>query len=340
MRSTWMMLFATVCILSGCASSQTNQMPNQLGYQPPASTSWTEKLTAPITSTFASRDAKKPTPRKSPDELSLEFKSKEPTPSLYVAMAHLSDQGNNADHARTLYQKAIEMDPKNLDAHLGLARMEDRLGNYQAAVQVYQRALSMYPRETRILNDLALCHARHDHMDVALPLLHQAVTLRPDKELYRNNIAKVWIEKNRLDLALTHMEAVYQKPVANYNVAALLVERGRQTDAAPFLAQALQLDPQMSAAQSLMAQISQQPRETGATSGLALSAPQTGVPTLSLHPAGNEHVLPTPEATTGPQMTYPNTGVPSVIPRAQSSSAQTANSMSSQEMIRDFPQVR
>ncbi len=169
----------------------------------------------------------------------------------------MSDQGGNVAHARAMYQKALSIDSKNLDAELGLARLEDREGNLQVALQTYQQAVKEHPEDARPLNDLALCHARCGQMQSSLQLLDQAVRMNPDKQLYRNNIAKVLIELNQTDAAVSHMSAVYEPAVANYNMAVLLQERGRSAEAVPFSA-ASAAKPQMTEANNLLASLTGQ----------------------------------------------------------------------------------
>lgn len=340
MRSTWILNLALLVAVTGCA------MPGSKNptVQPVASqSSWTDKMAAPFKSLV---------PKKKPalaenattelDPISLGFKSGPPTPSLYVAMAQISEQGGNAPHARSLYQQALSIDPKDLDALLGLARLEDREGNLQAALQNYQQAVNFHPQDARAYNDLGLCHARSGQMQSSLQCLDQAVRLRPDKALYRNNIAKVLIEQNQFDAALAHLGAVNEPAVANYNMAALLQERGRSNEAVPFLQQALAMKPQFTEASTLLANITgastpqvamsstpmQSAQAMGAPYGMAqiqVSAPITGTSPLATQVSAQEEIKQVPNAPSGAINTaYPSTGAPAMIPRPQNLPAHTA----------------
>ena len=96
-----------------------------------------------------------------------------------------------------------------------------------------------------VLNDLALCLARQGKLPQAERALQRAVQLAPQKPLYRNNIAKIQVELNNLDAAVTHLAAVYPRPVVSYNMGVLLYQRGRTADAERFLAGAVAADPRM-----------------------------------------------------------------------------------------------
>src|SRR5690606_25752105 len=151
-RSTWILKLALLAAATGCA------MPGSKNptVQPVASqSSWTDKITAPFKSLAPkTKPALAADSSKEVDPISLGFKSGPPTPALYVSMAQMSDQGGNVPHARSLYQQALSIDSKNLDALLGLARLEDREGNLQAALQHYQQAVNNHPQDARAYNDL------------------------------------------------------------------------------------------------------------------------------------------------------------------------------------------
>jgi tetratricopeptide (TPR) repeat protein len=312
----------TSCTVTGCA------VPGWGGAKQPESnqTSWTEKATAPFKSLAPK---KKPTSvvnalPPGQDPISLGFSSGPATPALYVSMGQMSDQGGNTDHARAMYQKALTMDPKNLDGLLSMARLEDREGNLQLALQFYQQAVSQHPQDGRALNDLALCHARCGQMSTSLGYLDQAVRICPDKQLYRNNIAKVLIEMNQLDPAVAHLSAVYEPAVANYNMAVLLQERGRTDEAVSFLNRALAANPQMTEASTLLANLTNTaPEQTAVASTRA-----PGSPIASVSEKTYDDITPTPYQpgeTAVTSYSYPSTGVPPMIPKPQAIPAETAS---------------
>lgn len=326
-----LLLAASGCTVPGFGTkSQTPTAPAA------NETSWTDKMTAPLKSLAPKKTP--PVAKAAPDPISLGFESGPATPALYVSMATLSDQGGNTAHARGLYQKALSMDPKNLDALLGLARMEDREGNLQEALRIYQQAVDAHPQDARALNDLALCHARCGNMQQSHALLSQAVKMHPDKALYRNNIAKVLIEMHQLDQAVVHLSSVNDPAVANYNMAVLLQERGRTAEAVPYLNKALVANPQMTEASTMLANLTGQapaPQTAAAAPAITLAAPAPAVasvpatqapaasaPVIMSNPhadqivaASNNDITPTPylpDEQAAPA--YPSTGAPEMIP--------------------------
>ncbi len=318
-----LLVAATGCAIPGVSSKNETAPPVT------SQTSWTEKVTAPFKSLAPKKSEVEDLSKTDP--ISLGFASGPTTPSLYVAMAQMSDQGGNAAHARSMYQQALKIDEKNLDALLGLARLEDREGNLQEALRIYQQAVNNHPEDARALNDLALCQARCGDMQKSYELLSQAVKMLPEKQLYRNNIAKVLIEMNQLDQAATQLAAVYDPAVANYNMAALLQERGRTAEAVPFLHKALAANPQFAEAHTMLTNITggtQVQQATAAmtsalSSPISFSAPMAGTAPIATQPVMNvsvaNDITPTPYAPSGPLQVnngpaYPSTGVPQVIP--------------------------
>ena len=302
---------AGTSILGGGAltagGSQSGQQLAVTPIQQPVS--WTQK----VTNVFKGKSANQPNgPLKSSgsselDPIALGFASGPPNAELYLSMARMSDQGGNTPHARSMYHRALTIDSKNLEGMLALARLEDREGQLDAALHYYQQAVHSHPQSAKALNDLSLCFARRGQLTEAMPPLEQAIRLQPAKPLYRNNIAKVLIEMNQVQGALQHQSAVHPPAVAQYNVGVLLHQRGRDAEAVQFLAGAIQADPRLTAANTLLTQLTSNTQQYAQANVQQTSA------------ATNDYVLPTPQ--TSP---YPTTGAVSASPAFQTVPAETA----------------
>ena len=317
MRKHWFAAWAAAGMIAGCAGISAaapgdgwGSAPTNYGPQQPAS--WTDKLTAPFKKNpFKKNDAPAAKPKQEVDPLSLAFKSGPTSPQLYVAMAEMAYRGGNADQARQLYQKALSMEPKHLEALLSAARMEDREGRLEVAIGLYDRAAKAHPKNPTALNDLGLCLARKGDLESGRRVLQQAVQLEPRKALYRNNIAKVLIEMNQLQAAAANLEAVHTPAVTHYNMAVLLAQRGRQAEASQALALALAIDPQMEPAKALLAQINPAParQALAPTQGMVIQTARAGqsgpaLPQsapqqmdLTAPQQNNNSILPTPQPT-------------------------------------------
>lgn len=242
-------------VAGGPSPEQMAAMQN--GGPAPQQASWTQKVTNVFTGNKANQPIGPGVPKtKQPDPLALSFQSGPPNAEFYFAMAKMGDQGGNAAYARSMYHKALGMEPTNLEGMLALARLEDREGQLDAALHYYLQAVKLHPTSGKAHNDLALCFARRGQLNEAVAPLEQAIRLQPTKQLYRNNIAKILAEQNRFDQATKHLMAVHPPAVAQYNMGVLLHERGRDQEAVGFLVAATQADPTLTSAQTLLAELS------------------------------------------------------------------------------------
>ena len=321
-RKHWILSRVVAALVIGCTGAlstsaaqgawptQTEQMTAwQNGEVQPQKVGWTQK----VSNFFKGKSAKqfigpsKPKGRSELDPISLGYASAPPNAALYLSMAKVSDQGGNAEQARSMYQQALTLEPNNLEGMLALARLEDREGQLDAALHYYRQAVQLHPRSSQALNDLSLCFARRGQLAEALPPLEQAIRLQPSKPLYRNNLATILIELNQFDAALQHQSAVYSPAIAQYNLGVLLHQRGRDDEAMQFLARANQADPSLAVAGTLLTQLSavtQQPAQNYA---------------VQMATVANNSVLPTPQ--TSP---YPTTGAVTATPAYQTVPAETA----------------
>jgi tetratricopeptide (TPR) repeat protein len=267
--------------------------PAANGQFPVAPATWTERVIAPFKGSIAAIGlGGSRAPRVTNAPLPEYVPTKE-SPELFVGMAQMSHRGGNVHQARTLYQKALAMDPNHLDALLGAARMEDREGRLDVALMLYQRAVTAHPNNATAHNDLALCQARRGELIPAHQSLEQAIRLDPRKALYRNNAAKVLVELNQLDQATSHLAAVHPPAIAHYNMGVLLSDRGRDPEASHYLSKALALDPAMEPARELLAL-----KALSAPAGVAEAPPMLVQTTPVIQPTASEpsdSILPTPE---------------------------------------------
>lgn len=71
-----------------------------------------------------------------------------------VANAYQALTASDFEQAKKLYVTALQGEPTNVDAHLGLATAHARLGDTNAAVQHYRRVLELDPRNSTAVNGL------------------------------------------------------------------------------------------------------------------------------------------------------------------------------------------
>lgn len=208
------------------------------------------------TSAVSSALTIKPKTLPADDPVSLETKPPKISASTYIATGRLLESRQEFAKAQLEYEKAVKAEPANLTALVSLARLQDRQGRPDLAIGTYQKALKAHPNSGLVYNDLGLCHARKRDLASAVAMLHKAVEIESGKPSYRNNLATVLVEAGRTDEALRQLQSVHSPAAAHYNLAFLLNHRGQADQARRHLQLALELDPGLTHAREMLAQIS------------------------------------------------------------------------------------
>ncbi len=181
------------------------------------------------------------------DAVSLQVKGKA-GPELHVAIAQLHVQANKLAEAELEYQLALKEKPDYLPALLGYAQLQDQLGKPKEAIELYQRAVQVYPKQASVHNNLGLCYARQNRLDEAAVAIGRAIQLDARNSLYRNNMAAILVDQGRIQEAFVHLRAAHGDAVACYNLGYLLNKKGQSQAALQYFRLALQADPSMDAA--------------------------------------------------------------------------------------------
>ncbi len=184
-----------------------------------------------------------------PDPTRLATESPAPSSELHTSMAQLLEHADQDGGAEVHYQKALDLEPDNLDAQLGYARLLARTGCEEEAAAWFEKSCQKHPENAAAQNDLGLCYAQCGRKQDALAPLSQAVELEPDCVLYRNNIAHVLLKLGRQKEALRQLATVHPPAAAHYNMGYLLRTNGEQQQAAIHFQQALAFDPGFESAQ-------------------------------------------------------------------------------------------
>lgn len=250
-------------------------------------------------------------PAQTPDPISLSQPAGRPTPELMVSLAQMREKQGDLPGARSLYQQAFAAAPNNVKTLRELGHFEDRQGKLVDAERYYAQAANIEPQNSAVLNDLALCLARQGKAGPAAEVLSRAIQLAPAKPLYRNNMATVLMERGDQHEAMQHLLAVHPPAAAYYNMGHLL-EKGSQSEGAQaHYAEALRLDPSMSAAHTALARLA--PLTQPSVPQTAMSPAANTAPAASQFPgqwpsepfAPSTTTLPTTEPNFGPRLLPP-----------------------------------
>jgi tetratricopeptide (TPR) repeat protein len=217
---------------------------------------------------------------------------------LYVAVANLYVQSGKYAEAEDQYQIALKKAPSDIRVLLGYAILKDQINQPQEAMKLYQRAKEKHPKDASVYNNLAVHYARWDMNREAIEAARRAVELRPAEPRYRNNLAALLVETGLPQEAYKELRAVYDEPVAHYNLGFLLHKRGLSAAALQEFTIALELNPRMALAREWVERIS---LERGATGPAVVGRMPMLPPTV-------------PQVAPNPSPSYPQAELPPPAP--------------------------
>ena len=147
----------------------------------------------------------------------------------------------------TLWTHSLACNEKNGFAHNNLADALDRQNKQEAAVPHYERALELDPRFVEARNNIANFQIKRNEPDKALPLILEALARRKNFPEARYNLACYLAMKGdnagsmeQLRLALAGKS---QFPEAHLMLGNLLLQSGNPKEAVPHLQEGLRLYP-------------------------------------------------------------------------------------------------
>ena len=153
--------------------------------------------------------------------------------------------------ARDEYERALKIDPKYLPAYQGLARLYTATQDHPRAVETYQKALQLAPKNAALWYELGLSHNYAKEYNSSLDCLNRATQLEPENRDYINTLGVVLAQTNHLQESLNCFIRGSGEAMGNYRLARTL-ERLQQPELSQrYLSAALQLDPNLAAAQTM-----------------------------------------------------------------------------------------
>ncbi len=164
-------------------------------------------------------------------------KEMEPTnPVFYRQICRLNLISEEKDWDKTISycQRAVELKPNYLDAHIQLALVYEQKGELETAVKQmeaildklkgvsFQRGSELAGAATEIYFQLGRLYFNLNQMDKAISMFEQAVIVTPNYANARYALALSYLNKNRNQDALTQLQLVDQLVPGNENVQALI----------------------------------------------------------------------------------------------------------------------
>ena len=107
----------------------------------------------------------------------------------FIDQAKVSFHNGDYGLAEMNYRKAVELEPKDVEAWLGLAASYDELRRFDLADGAYKKVLIMMPTNAIVYNNAGYSQLLRGNLVKARELLARAAELEPNNPLIINNVA-------------------------------------------------------------------------------------------------------------------------------------------------------
>jgi tetratricopeptide (TPR) repeat protein len=179
-----------------------------------------------------------------------------------------SVQANDArDRARKAYLQAIRIDPKNLDAYVGLAKLYDSMNDDAHALATLDAALKQYPESGGVYFLRGMIYSRRKDWQPAIDNLTKAAQLEPENRTYVNTLGHVLARAGRVEEALKVYRRVNTEGVAYYNLARMMQHMNQLDQSRQYAQMAVMKEPGLQEAQTFLGQLYNNAPDIQQTSG-------------------------------------------------------------------------
>jgi tetratricopeptide (TPR) repeat protein len=161
-------------------------------------------------------------------------------------------QKGQADEALKQFQKALEINSNDRDAHIDLGMVLDEIGQLDEAIAQYQKALEIDPDYAEAHNNLGNTLMRKGQLGEAIAEYQMALKINPKYAEGHGNLGAAFFQNGRFDEAI----AQYQKALeinpnyaeAHNNLGNALLRNGQLGQAIQEFQKALEINPKFAQA--------------------------------------------------------------------------------------------
>lgn len=157
----------------------------------------------------------------------LSARSEYPQDQVHLARLYMHERDFDSAHAAL--ERALALEPENLDAIASKVRLLDAQGNTDASREMLASALRRNPQSAFLQNELGLWLLRHNQNEYALLAFSRALELEPDNNDYRYTLATSLHSLDQLDVAQKQLETVLSREPANRKARVLLIEYWKES---------------------------------------------------------------------------------------------------------------
>lgn len=164
----------------------------------------------------------------------------------WLSLGHVLEKSKPAE-AVSAFQKAAELQPREVEPHLSAAAVLERQGDAAAAEKEFQRAVELDPKSSEALASLANLYARQHRLAEGEAALRRYLALDRQNAAAHVQLGRVLAAQGRADDASTEYEAALKIDPndrdANREVATALLEATKYDEAAARFQVLVQADP-------------------------------------------------------------------------------------------------
>lgn len=183
------------------------------------------------------------------------------SPELWNNLGGIALARQDYRAALAQFEKALQLNPKFVEALINSGQAATRLGQDTLAEQRYRAALDLRTDDADAANYLGLLLARRKDYTAAGKLFQQAITAQRDHTAAINNLAILYATTGKVNDAVAALrygiEVAPDYDLFHINLAKILVERGERDQARSVVEQLLARKPQNMAARRILDLLSQ-----------------------------------------------------------------------------------
>ncbi|WP_110972392.1 tetratricopeptide repeat protein [Pseudomonas huaxiensis] len=146
-----------------------------------------------------------------------------------VHLARLYIHERDFPAANAALDRALALEPDNLDALAAKVRLLDSQGQGDTSREVLASALQRHPESAFLQHELGLWLLRHSQNEYALLAFSRALELEPDNNDYRYTLATSLHSLDQLDAAQKQLETILSRQPANRKARVLLIEYWKES---------------------------------------------------------------------------------------------------------------
>lgn len=164
-----------------------------------------------------------------------------------------ADRERTLTQVRELYQEVLAVDPKHLEALMGLGEMYQLTGERDRLNEVMGRIMKLHPNDAKAWAWVAVKHGQAKNWTAAADAYGRAANLDPEGRTYRLHLGFTLARAGRYDEGYAWLGKTMREAEARYNLAMMMLHNGDTDRARSELQLCLKVDPNFSPAAERLA---------------------------------------------------------------------------------------